>query len=393
MQDFKRTKLESSYNSQRTEDFSIINGQPSVYKQQEQKITQFDEQASEISEYQENKSTSLKQPLPIIQQNIEKSEYESQIYESIADSQPGSEIKALIEQKKIQDQKPIYLNIMVVGQSGLGKSTFIDVLLKKKLGTGQIIRDSTLQIQEIQGQIYNNDLTLNIKFIDTPGFRHQYGLRSWLKLLCTYIHNQFNTYKTRQTQQYESKEKFQKLSQQDLDERVHVCLYFFSGPRIQAEDLQALKKISGLVNVIPILAKGDSYTKNEIIQLKQQFNDLINEYHIDLFKCQCNNSYQEKSQFGMTPPYVIISSIEQFQVGNHFIYGRKFPWGICDIFNPQHSDLSIIYKLLIGHYCFELINLTEYLYNKYEQKEKEKLKLQQQNQNWLRNLLRFFFNL
>jgi septin 7/cell division control protein 12 len=36
---------------------------------------------------------------------------------------------------------------------------------------------------------------------------------------------------------YESKEKFKELSEQDLDERVHVCFYFFSGPRIQAEDL------------------------------------------------------------------------------------------------------------------------------------------------------------
>ncbi|CAD8092735.1 unnamed protein product [Paramecium sonneborni] len=390
MQDFKRTKLETSYNSQRTDDFSIINGPTGTIKQSDHK---FDEQASETSEYQENKSSSQKQHLPIIQQDIEKSEYESQIVESLGDSYPGSEIKALIEQKKQRDHKPIYLNIMVVGQSGLGKSTFIDVLLKKKLGTGQIIRDSTLQIQEIQGQIHVNDFTLNIKFIDTPGFRHQYSLRSWLKLLCGYIRTQFNSYQQRQNLQYESKEKFQQLSQQDLDERVHVCFYFFSGPRIQTEDLQALKKISGLVNVIPILAKGDSYTKNEIIQLKKQFNDLVNEYHIDLFKCQCNNNLNEKSQFGSTPPYVIISSVEQFQVGNHLIYGRKFPWGICDIFNPQHSDLAILYKSLIGHYCLELIRLTDFLYNNQVQKEKQKLKIKQQNTNWLVNLLSYLFNL
>ncbi|CAD8089002.1 unnamed protein product [Paramecium sonneborni] len=390
MQDFKRTKLETSYNSQRTDDFSIINGPTDTIKQSDKK---FDEQASETSEYQENKSSSFKQPLPIIQQNIEKSEYESQIVENLGDSYPGSEIKALIEQKKQRDHKPIQLNIMVVGQSGLGKSTFIDVLLKKKLGTSQIIRDSTLQIQAIQGSINVNDFTLNIKFIDTPGFRHQYSLRQWLKLLSRYIKTQFNCYQQRQNLQYESKEKFQQLSQQDLDERVHVCFYFFSGPRIQTEDLQALKKISALVNVIPILAKGDSYTKNEIIQLKQQFNDLINEYHIDLFKCQCNNNLNEKSQFGSTPPFVIISSIEQFQIGNHLVYGRKFPWGICDIFNPQHSDLVILYKSLIGHYCLELIRLTDFLYNNQIQKQKQKLKMKQQNLNWLTNLLSQLFNL
>lgn len=45
----------------------------------------------------------------------------------------------------------MFLNIMVAGQSGLGKSTFIDVLLRKKLRQNKIIRDSTMHIQEIEG--------------------------------------------------------------------------------------------------------------------------------------------------------------------------------------------------------------------------------------------------
>ncbi|CAK85597.1 unnamed protein product (macronuclear) [Paramecium tetraurelia] len=371
MQDFKRTKRETSYNTQRTEDFSIINGLTDTIKQSDHK---FDEQASQTQEYQQKQNVLLHLVIPLLQNNPNQKFNWTQKIESLGDSYPGSEIIALIEYLLHLDLSEHYGCWLV----RIGESTFIDILLKKMLGNGQIIRDSTLQIQEIQGILNQNDLTLNIKFIDTPGFKRQHSLRSWLKLLCGYIEIQFKSYQQRQNQQYEKKEKFQQLSQQDLDERVHVCFYFFSGPRIQTEDLQALKQISEL--------------QREINQLKQQFNDLINHYHIDLFKFQCNNNFQEKSQFGPTPSYVIIRSVEQFQVGNFLIYGRKFPRGICDIFNPQHSDLIILYKSLIGHYCLELIKLTDFLYNDYIQKEKQKLKLKQQNQSWLANLISYIFN-
>jgi len=37
----------------------------------------------------------------------------------------------------------MYLNIMVLGETGLGKSTFIDALLQKKLNFPTVIRPTT----------------------------------------------------------------------------------------------------------------------------------------------------------------------------------------------------------------------------------------------------------
>ena len=51
-----------------------------------------------------------------------------------------------------------------------------------------------------------------------------------------------------------------------------MMLYFLSGPRIKKADIECMKKFSKYCSVIPILAKGDSYTAGEVRELK---NDLI----------------------------------------------------------------------------------------------------------------------
>lgn len=91
---------------------------------------------------------------------------------------------------------------MVAGQSGLGKSTFVDVLLKKKLNRTKIIRDSTLQIQVIEGKIEYEDVSLNINFIDTPGYRPTFSLRNWIKLLTNYLKEQHQSFHRRYEEQF-----------------------------------------------------------------------------------------------------------------------------------------------------------------------------------------------
>ena len=46
------------------------------------------------------------------------------------------------------------------------------------------------------------------------------------------------------------------------DSRIHCCLYFIAptGHNLPALDLQVLKRLNGVVNVIPVIAKADSLT-------------------------------------------------------------------------------------------------------------------------------------
>ena len=44
------------------------------------------------------------------------------------------------------------------------------------------------------------------------------------------------------------------------DPRIHLCLYFLNGHHIKQADLDFLKALSSYVNILPIIAKADSFT-------------------------------------------------------------------------------------------------------------------------------------
>ena len=56
------------------------------------------------------------------------------------------------------------------------------------------------------------------------------------------------------------------------DTRVHVCLYFIAptGHSLKSLDLVCMKKLDKKVNVIPIIAKADTISKNELQAFKDQ---------------------------------------------------------------------------------------------------------------------------
>jgi septin family protein len=46
------------------------------------------------------------------------------------------------------------------------------------------------------------------------------------------------------------------------------------------------------------------------------------------------------------------------------LYGRRYPWGVCDINNPTHSDFSLLYRLLIGYFSQACITRTKDIYRR-----------------------------
>jgi septin family protein len=56
------------------------------------------------------------------------------------------------------------------------------------------------------------------------------------------------------------------------DTRVHCCLYFLP-PNLKGLrpiDVEAMRKLGELVNILPVIARADSLTKSELNQLKEQ---------------------------------------------------------------------------------------------------------------------------
>ena len=52
--------------------------------------------------------------------------------------------------------------------------------------------------------------------------------------------------------------------------------------------------------------------------------------------------------------------------------GRVYPWGVCEVWNPEHSDLQTLQKLLIGHYSLDMIELTDFFQHRYIKKKHQR---------------------
>lgn len=115
------------------------------------------------------------------------------------------------------------------------------------------------------------------------------------------------------------------------DARVHVCLYLISpvGHGMRAIDLVTLKELDSKVNIIPVIAKADTITKQEMDKLKVKImseivSNGINIYH---FPTDDPEVADINSQNNALLPFAVVASHDFVRVGNKQIRARQYPWG------------------------------------------------------------------
>ena len=85
-----------------------------------------------------------------------------------------------------------------------------------------------------------------------------------------------------------------------LDTRVHCCLYFIPpyGHGLRQIDLEFLKRLQYKVNLIPVIAKADTLTAEEVRKLKENINREIEENDIEIYQfpdCDSGKKHKKKS--------------------------------------------------------------------------------------------------
>jgi septin family protein len=156
--------------------------------------------------------------------------------------------------------------------------------------------------------------------------------------------------------------------------QVHVCLYFvdpFLTP-LSPTDVYAMKRLAQVVNVVPVLAKGDSLTKRMAALLKDRILDDIQRYHIPVFDFPDEEDAdpelsQQNTTLRLMMPFTVIG-MEQtsLKLNGQQLLVREYPWGTVDIENPQHCDFSLLRQLLLSTHreTFKRI-VQEYYYERY----------------------------
>jgi len=105
--------------------------------------------------------------------------------------------------------------------------------------------------------------TVRLTVIDTPGFGDYVNNRDSWQPIIEFLDDQHESYML-QEQQPQRKEK--------IDLRVHACLYFIrpTGHTLKPLDIEVMKKLCTRVNLIPVVAKADTLSPQDLQKFKSR---------------------------------------------------------------------------------------------------------------------------
>lgn len=270
---------------------------------------------------------------------------------------------------------------MTVGESGLGKTTLVNTLFNREvLPVNQNEDDLELEsnneittgvkIRSTNSIIEEDGVKLNLNVITTPGFGESINNSDLWKPIVDEINQRFDNY-------LESESKINRNN--IIDHRVHALLYFIepTGHSLRSLDITLMKQIHEKVNLIPIIAKSDTLTDEEILEFKQRILDDIKFQNIKIFKPNNYDIDDEETilhtkQILDKYPFAVVGSTKEVETNDgRVVRGRAYPWGIIEVDNEEHNDFIKLRQLLIRNYLEELKESTN---NKlYEQYRSEKL--------------------
>ncbi|XP_074527877.1 septin-5-like isoform X2 [Halichoeres trimaculatus] len=260
-------------------------------------------------------------------------------------------------------KKGFTFTLMVVGESGLGKSTLINSLFltdlnkDRKVPNAQERIDQTVGIVKHTVSIEEKGIKLRLSIIDTPGFGDAIDNTDSWKTVEDYIDQQFEQYFRDESG----------LNRRNIqDNRVHCCLYFISpfGHGLRPLDVECMKALHEKVNIIPVLAKADSLTQEEVYRRKIQIREEIKHFGINIYQfpeCDSDEDEDFKTQDQIlkdSVPFAVIGSNVQVESKGRRFRGRIYPWGVVEVEDPAHSDFLLLRNMLVRTHMQDLKDVT-----------------------------------
>nr|KAF6367028.1 hypothetical protein mPipKuh1_015577 [Pipistrellus kuhlii] len=226
-------------------------------------------------------------------------------------------IEAVLDQMKIKAMKMGFeFNIMVVGQSGLGKSTMVNTLFKSKiwkstpsgLALGPI--PQTLQLHSVTHVIEEKGVKLKLTVTDTPGFGDQINNDKCLRPL----------------------------------------------------DIEFLQRLCRTVNVVPVIARADSLTMEEREDFRRRIQHNLRTHSIDVYPQECfDEDINDKilnCKIRERIPFAVVGADREHVVNGRCVLGRKTKWGIVEVENMKHCEFPLLRDLLIRSHLQDLKDIT-----------------------------------
>jgi len=257
-----------------------------------------------------------------------------------------SQLPAQIRRRAVK--KGFSFNLMVVGEAGLGKSTLVNSMFLSDIYSSPGLRpEKTVRVEQHHAKLEEDGVKLDLTVIDTPGFGDVVDNTNCWQPIAGYLEEQFCQYLEDETRV---------VREGVADSRVHALLYFLppTGHGVRAIDIETMKRLHDKVNLIPLIAKADSFTKEELQEFKQNICNQLTSEKI---------SFHNFSTCRHQAPLAVVGSNTVVEEGEgKKVWGRRYPWGTVSIEDPDHCDFSLLRSLLLARNTMDLINATHNLH-------------------------------
>ncbi|RXW22925.1 hypothetical protein EST38_g2934 [Candolleomyces aberdarensis] len=260
-------------------------------------------------------------------------------------------------------RKGFQFTVMVVGESGLGKSTLVNTLFNTTLYPPKeplppsAERAKTVAIESIGADIEENGVRLHLTVVDTPGFGDFVNNDDSWKPIVENIESRFDSY-------LEQENRVNRIKV--IDNRVHACLYFIqpTGHSLKQIDIEFMRRLHTKVNLIPIIAKADTLTDEEVADFKQRILADIAHHNIHIFQAPTYENEDEETlaeaeEIASKIPFAVVGSDKIVETPDRrLVRGRAYPWGVVEVDNEDHCDFVKLRQMLVRTYMEELREYT-----------------------------------
>ncbi|KAK1766175.1 Septin-domain-containing protein [Phialemonium atrogriseum] len=274
------------------------------------------------------------------------------------------------QRHKIVAKRGAAFTIMVAGESGLGKTTFINTLFSttiknyadhKRRHQKQV--DKTVEIEITKAELEEKFFKVRLTVIDTPGFGDYVNNRdSWMPII-EFLDDQHESYMLQEQQP---------RRQDKIDLRVHACLYFIrpTGHTLKPLDIEVMKRLCSRVNLIPVIAKADTLSPADLAKFKQRpvkIRAVIEEQSIKIYQPPIEEDDESAAAHARglmaAMPFAVIGSEKDVKTSDgRIVKGRQYSWGVAEVENEDHCDFKKVRSILIRTHMLDLIHTTEELH-------------------------------
>ncbi|XP_011696928.1 PREDICTED: septin-7 isoform X2 [Wasmannia auropunctata] len=256
-------------------------------------------------------------------------------------------------------KKGFEFTLMVVGESGLGKSTLINSMFLADIYSAEYAGPSlrikkTVAVETSKVLLKENGVNLTLTIVDTPGFGDAVdNSNCWVPVI-DYIESKYEEFLNAESRV---------TRRQIPDSRVHCCLYFVapSGHGLKPLDVEFMQRLHDKVNIIPVIAKADTMTPDECAHFKKQILNEIAQHKIKIYEFP-EVEEEEDNKFHKLlrdrVPFAVVGANTVVEHDGKKIRGRKYPWGIAEVENLEHCDFIALRNMVVRTHVQDLKDVT-----------------------------------